>query len=177
MVEPGLRRDQRPGRRSSSRAATAGSTRFDAEDRQADLEVRLQPEGRDLKLGGAGTRNDIIAHAGDLDDKVYIGVGQDPEHGEGVGHLWGIDATRDGDVTGKAVVWHRGGDEFHRTISTVAIADGIVYAADLSGHLYALDAKTGELFWTHDAFAADLGLALRGRRQGLPRRRGRRRRR
>ena len=29
-----------------------------------------------------------------------------------------------------------------------------MYAADLSGFLYALDAKTGEHFWTHDMLAA-----------------------
>ena len=92
-----------------------------------------------------------------FDDKVYVGVGEDPEHGEGIGHLWVVDASMDGDVTGKAVVWHRGNTDFHRTISTVAIADGILYAADLSGHLHALDANTGELYWMHDVFAAIWG--------------------
>jgi outer membrane protein assembly factor BamB len=115
------------------------------------------PKDSVWKLGGAGTRNNIIGTPVVWDDKVYIAVGQDPEHGEGVGHLWAIDATGDGDVTGKAAVWHRGGEDFHRTISTVAISDGIVYAADLSGHLHALDAKTGELFWIHDVFAAIWG--------------------
>jgi outer membrane protein assembly factor BamB len=60
-------------------------------------------------------------------------------------------------VTGKAVVWHRGGKEFHRTLSTVAIADGILYASDLSGYLYALDAKTGQHYWTYNAYAAIWG--------------------
>ena len=91
------------------------------------------------------------------DDKVYIGVGQDPEHGEGVGNFWCIDADADGDITEKGAVWHRGGNDFHRTISTVAIQDGIVYAADLSGFLYALDAKTGQHYWTHDMLAAVWG--------------------
>ncbi len=115
------------------------------------------PKDSVYKIGGAATRNNIIGTPVIFDEKVYVGVGEDPEHGEGVGHLWVIDASMDGDVTGKAVVWHRGGEDFHRTISTVAIADGIVYAADLSGHLYALDAKTGEHFWTYDAFAAVWG--------------------
>jgi outer membrane protein assembly factor BamB len=84
-------------------------------------------------------------------------VGQDPEHGEGVGNFWCIDATLEGDVTEKGTVWHVGGNEFHRTISTVAIHDGIVYAADLSGFLYAFDAKTGQRFWTHDMLAAVWG--------------------
>jgi outer membrane protein assembly factor BamB len=108
-------------------------------------------------LGGRGTKNEIIATPVIWDDKVYVAVGQDPEHGEGIGHLWAIDATGSGDVTGKGAVWHRGGEEFHRTISTVAIADGLLYAADLSGFLYCLDAKTGKHHWTYDAFAAIWG--------------------
>jgi outer membrane protein assembly factor BamB len=111
-------------------------------------------------LGARGTKNDFISTPVIHDDKVYIGVGQDPEHGEGVGNFWVIDATKGGkgeDVTTQAKVWHRGGNDFHRTISTVAIHDGILYAADLSGFLYALDAKTGELFWKHDLLAAVWG--------------------
>jgi outer membrane protein assembly factor BamB len=115
------------------------------------------PPGSKYVLGGRGTANEIIATAVVWEDKVYVGVGQDPEHGEGVGNFWAIDATLEGDVTGKAVVWHRGGKDFHRTISTVAIQDGIVYAADLSGFLYALDARTGQLFWIHDMLAAVWG--------------------
>ena len=115
------------------------------------------PKDAVWKIGGAGTRNNIIATPVFHDGKIYVGVGQDPEHGEGIGHLWAVDASLDGDVTGKAVVWHRGGEDFHRTISTVAIDDGIVYAADLSGFLYALDAKTGTLFWTYNTYAAVWG--------------------
>jgi len=88
---------------------------------------------------------------------VYIGVGQDPEHGEAPGHFYAIDATGRGDITSSHVVWHRGGDDFGRTISTAAIADGLVYIADLSGFLYCLDANTGEHHWTYDAFAAVWG--------------------
>jgi outer membrane protein assembly factor BamB len=91
------------------------------------------------------------------DNKVYIGLGQDPEHGEGVGHLWAIDATKKGDVPQSAAVWHRGYKDFNRTMSTVAIADGLLYAADLSGFVYCMDALTGELYWTYDAYAAIWG--------------------
>ena len=92
-------------------------------------------------------------------------MGQDPEHGEGVAHFWAIDATKRGDITESGVVWHLSeadlgdSDAFHRTISTAAIKDDIVYIADLSGFLYALDADTGEHFWTYDAFAAIWGSA------------------
>jgi outer membrane protein assembly factor BamB len=108
-------------------------------------------------LGGAGSRNNIISTPVIWDDKVYVAVGQDPEHGEGPGHLWAIDGTGSGDITGKGVVWHRGGEDYNRTISTVAIADGLLYAADLSGFLYCLDAKTGKHHWTYDTFAAVWG--------------------
>ncbi|MDX1502694.1 MAG: PQQ-binding-like beta-propeller repeat protein [Thermoanaerobaculia bacterium] len=118
------------------------------------------PKDSVWELGGAGTRNNIISTPVFYKDRVYIGVGQDPEHGEGVGNFWVIDATKTGDVTGTGVVWHRGGEEFRRTISTAAIADGIVYIADLSGFLYALDAETGEHYWTYDTFAAVWGSAF-----------------
>ena len=50
-------------------------------------------------LGGEGTRNNIIATPVVYEDRVYVAVGQDPEHGEGEGHLWCIDPTRRGDVS------------------------------------------------------------------------------
>ena len=37
---------------------------------------------------GRGDRNNIISTPVIYDDKVFVAVGQDPEHGEGVGHLW-----------------------------------------------------------------------------------------
>jgi len=115
------------------------------------------PKGSVWVPGGRGTRNELMATAVLWEDKVYIGAGQDPEHGEGVGSFWCIDASLEGDVTGKGAVWYRGGKDFHRTLSTAAVRDGIVYASDLSGFLYALDARTGELYWTHDLLAAVWG--------------------
>ena len=112
------------------------------------------PKDAVWKLGGAGTRNNIIATPVIWDNKVYIGVGQDTEHGDAPGHLWCIDMKGKGDVSSKAAVWHRGGNDFNRTVSSVVIDNGIVYAADLSGFLYALDANNGEHYWTYDTFAA-----------------------
>ncbi len=103
---------------------------------------------------GRGDRNNIIATPVIFDGKVYVAVGQDPEHGEGVGHLWAVDASGSGDVTESHVVWHH---PFRRTISTVAIHDGIVYAANFSGFFHALDLASGELLWEHDMLAAVWG--------------------
>ncbi|MCG8585167.1 MAG: PQQ-binding-like beta-propeller repeat protein [Pirellulales bacterium] len=50
-------------------------------------------------LGGRGTRNNIISTPVIYDGKVFVAVGQDPEHGEGQGHLWCIDPTKRGDVS------------------------------------------------------------------------------
>lgn len=50
-------------------------------------------------LGGEGTRNNLIATPVAYDGLVYIAVGQDPEHGEGEGHLWCIDPNKRGDVS------------------------------------------------------------------------------
>lgn len=111
------------------------------------------PKGSEWKQG-RGDRNNIIATPVLLDGIVYIAVGQDPEHGEGVGHLWAVDASGDGDVTDGGVVWHH---PFRRTISTVAIEDGIVYAPNFSGFFHALDLQTGKLLWEYDMLAAVWG--------------------
>src|SRR5262245_22376615 len=101
------------------------------------------------------TRNELIATPVIYDNVVYIANGQDPEHGEGVGHMYCIDATKRGDITQTGLVWHF--DKIRRSISTPAIKDGLVYQADFSGFLHCLDAKTGQEYWNHDLFAAVWG--------------------
>jgi outer membrane protein assembly factor BamB len=98
------------------------------------------------------TRNELIATPVIFENKVYIANGQDPEHGEGVGHFYVIDATKRGDITQTGKVWQF--DKIRRSISTAAIADGLVYISDFSGYLHCLDAKTGEEYWVHDMLAA-----------------------
>jgi outer membrane protein assembly factor BamB len=101
------------------------------------------------------TRNELIATPVIHQDRVYIANGQDPEHGEGVGHFYAIDATKRGDITETGRVWHF--EKIRRSISTAAVADGLVYISDFSGFLHCLDAATGQLYWTHDVFAAVWG--------------------
>ena len=117
----------------------------------------LNPKDSVWQLGGRGTRNNIIATPVIHDNRVYLCVGQDPEHGEGPGHLYAIDATQRGDITESGKIWHVGGDAFHRSMSTAAIADGLMYIADLSGFLYCLDPATGKQLWKYDTFAAIWG--------------------
>ena len=101
------------------------------------------------------TRNEVISTPVIYDNVVYISNGQDPEHGEGVGHAYAIDATKRGDITTSGLVWHF--DKIRRSISTAAIKDGLIYLADFSGFLHCLDVKTGKPYWTHDMFAAIWG--------------------
>jgi outer membrane protein assembly factor BamB len=56
------------------------------------------PKDSVYRLNGA-TRNHIIATPVVYDGLVYVAVGEDPEHGEGGGHLWCIDPTKRGDVS------------------------------------------------------------------------------
>jgi outer membrane protein assembly factor BamB len=104
------------------------------------------------------TRNELISTPVVYDGLVYIANGQDPEHGEGIGHMYAIDATKRGDITETGRVWHY--EKIRRTVSTPAIADGIVYIPDFSGFFHAVDAKTGKEIWVHDMLAAIWGSAL-----------------
>jgi len=45
-------------------------------------------------------------------------------------------------------------EEFHRTMASVAIKEGLLIAVDFSGLAHCLDAKTGKVHWTYDCFAA-----------------------
>ena len=101
------------------------------------------------------TRNEVISTPVIHENVVYIANGQDPEHGEGVGHLYAIDGTKRGDITKTGQIWHY--DKIRRSISTGALHNGILFYSDFSGFLHALDAKTGKPFWTHDMFAAIWG--------------------
>ena len=102
-----------------------------------------------------------------MGNTVYIANGQDPEHGEGIGHFYAIDATKRGDITKSGLIWQF--DKIRRSISTAAVADGLVYISDFSGYLHCLDAKTGQQYWDARHAGRCLGIAVRRRRQGLPR--------
>ena len=101
------------------------------------------------------TRNETISTPVVFGDVVYQANGQDPEHGEGVGHLYAIDATKRGDITKTGQLWHY--DKIRRSISTGAVYNGLLFYADFSGFLHCLDAKTGKPYWVHDMLAAIWG--------------------
>jgi outer membrane protein assembly factor BamB len=57
------------------------------------------PKESKYVLGGRADRNHIIGTPVFYKGLAYVGVGEDPEHGEGVGHLWCIDPRKRGDVS------------------------------------------------------------------------------
>jgi outer membrane protein assembly factor BamB len=101
------------------------------------------------------TRNETISTPVVVDNVVYQANGQDPEHGEGVGHLYAIDATKRGDITKSGKIWQY--DAIRRSISTGAVYNGLLFYADFSGFLHCLDIKTGKPYWVHDMLAAIWG--------------------
>jgi outer membrane protein assembly factor BamB len=90
--------------------------------------------------------------------RVFISVGQDPDSGIGVGHTYCIDPAKRGDITESGKVWQY--DKINRSISTTAVADGLVYISDLKGLLHCLDAGTGKAHWTYDMMAPVWGSPL-----------------
>jgi len=92
------------------------------------------------------------------DNKIYVAIGQDPEHGDGVGRISCIDPTKRGDISSSGLVWKY--TNIGRTISTASVADGLVYIAEYAGKIHCLDAKTGKPYWVHDTLSRIWGSTL-----------------
>ncbi len=129
-------------------------------------------DGAKIKYATAKGPSEIIATPVFYKNRVYISIGQDPEHGKGLGQLICIDASKKGDISKTGAIWSY--KKIDRSISTVAIAGGLVFAADYAGTLHCLDAEKGTAFWTHDTggniwgspLAAD-GKVFIGNEEGL----------
>jgi outer membrane protein assembly factor BamB len=108
-------------------------------------------DGQPITYATAPGPSEIIATPVVVDGVVYVSIGQDPEHGPGVGRLTAMDPTQKGDVTESATLWTY--DDIGRSISTVAVSDGIVFVADYEGRLHAVQQKSGKPLWVHDTNA------------------------
>jgi outer membrane protein assembly factor BamB len=145
------------------------------------------PKDAKYELGGAGTKSDFIGTPVVHNERVYIGVGQDPEHTTGIANFFCIHPTKKGDIS-KTLIdgrdkdekpinerpnpnaceeWRYGGVEsakfatrdfkFGRTMSTACIVDDILYISELAGFLHCMNAKTGEHYWQYDTKATIWG--------------------
>ena len=118
-----------------------GVGRFIAVDitKTGDLSMELDnPEAKSAKPG-----EELMGEAGKIKSK---GI---PNPNSGV--LW--DFERLPNVGAKA----KGNQRMNRSISTAVVYEGLVYIADFSGYLRCFDAKTGQLYWTHDLEGATWG--------------------
>ena len=136
------------------------------------------PKDAVFKPGGRGNRNYLMAPVV-YDNKVYTGLGQNPENGAEMSHIWCVDLTKTGDLSAEldqgkpnpnsGVVWHFGGKAsgdaprdyvFGRTLSNCTIHDGLLYISELEGFLHCLDARTGKKYWEEDLKSAAWGSPL-----------------
>jgi len=102
--------------------------------------------------------SEIIASPVFHDGRVYCTIGQDPMHGRGRGLLNCIDATKTGDITHTGRIWSYDGIE--RSISSVAVSDGLLYVTDLGGHVHCVDVQTGKPYWMYSTNAETWGTPL-----------------
>jgi hypothetical protein len=96
----------------------------EGKDGQGELlwKFDCNPKDSIYALNGA-TRNHLIGTPAVYNDRVYIAVGEDPEHGEGEGHLWCIDPTKRGDVSPDLVVREENGKRVEVPYKRIQAAD------------------------------------------------------
>lgn len=110
-------------------------------------EYRVGKDGVKIKYAEPEGPSEVVGTAVTHNDKVYVCIGQDPEHGPGVGMISCIDPSQRGDISGKALWTYKG---IERSMSTPSVVDGLVYVCDYAGRVYCLDAENGKLYWQFD---------------------------
>jgi outer membrane protein assembly factor BamB len=102
--------------------------------------------GAPIKYATYEGPSEIIATVVVQGSRAYAVIGQDPEHGDGVGMLSCIDLTGRGDITGKPVWVNK---KVGRSISTPSVDGDLIYQAEYNGDIHCIDAKTGESVWVY----------------------------
>ena len=102
------------------------------------------PKTSEWILGGRGTRNNIIGTPVLYKGNLYIAVGQDPEHGEGIGHLWCLDPTKRGDISAQLAV--------HVSDRSQPIPPRRLQAVDEEEGEVAIDNPNSGVVWHYDQF-------------------------
>jgi outer membrane protein assembly factor BamB len=110
-------------------------------------EYRVGKDGVEIKYAEPEGPSEVVGTAVTYKGKIYVCIGQDPEHGPGVGMLSCIDPSKRGDLSGKAVWTFKG---MERSMSTPSIVDDLIYVCDYAGRVYCVDATTGKEYWQFD---------------------------
>jgi len=103
-------------------------------------------DGSPIKYATYPGPSEVISTVVVHDNKAFALIGQDPEHGDGVGMLSAIDASMKGDISGKAIWTYK---DIGRTVSTPSIYNGMIFVAEYDGDIHCLNADTGEVYWVH----------------------------
>jgi hypothetical protein len=80
--------------------------------------------------------------------RVYVAGGGDLFWGKTEAWLKCIDATGNGDITTKGLLWSYTLEK--HVMSTPAVHHGLVFIADCGRKFHCLDAKSGQPLWTHE---------------------------
>ena len=80
--------------------------------------IYRKKNGLPVKYATREGPSEIIATPVVYKGRIYVAIGQDPEHGEGAGNLSCIDASKTGDITTSGRVWTY--DKISRSISTAS---------------------------------------------------------
>jgi outer membrane protein assembly factor BamB len=126
---------------------------FDCNPPQARFKDRAA-----VKYPSRAGPSEIIATPVFYKDRIYVSIGQDTRHGNAPGLLSCINANGTGDITDTGRIWQY--DRIGRSLSTVSIADGLVYAADAAGAIHCLDAETGKPQWVMETGTLTCGSTL-----------------
>lgn len=108
---------------------------------------RKNDEGEAIKYATFKGPSEVIGTTVIADGRAYAVIGQDPEHGDGVGRLTCLEATD----SGVKELWTY--DDLGRSISTPSVSDGLVFIAEYDGDLHCIDAVTGKHYWKHETLS------------------------
>ena len=141
-------------------AATPSATRLlqTAWSFTCDTTGRLSPARASASPADPNGPSTIISMPVFHDGRIYVVAGGDPWHGKRAGALYCIDAAGTGSITASGRLW-----AYHalgQSVSTPAVADGLVYIASYDGRVHCLDAGTGKPHWVHDTGGGIYGSTL-----------------
>ncbi|MEM1084871.1 MAG: PQQ-binding-like beta-propeller repeat protein [Verrucomicrobiota bacterium] len=114
-------------------------------------EYRNKKDGEPIKYATFKGPSEIIGTTVVHKDRVYAVIGQDPEHGDGVGMLTCLDAS------GKPIWTFK---DIGRSISTPSVHDGLIYMAEYDGDLHCIDIQNGNPLWKHETMSRIWGSTL-----------------
>jgi len=115
-------------------------------------------DGKPVKYRDGEGPSEIIATPVIVAGRVYVAIGQDPEHGGGVGAMNCVTVESTGGKLTPKILWQN--TEIGRTMSTAAVANGMVLVPELLGIVHCLDAETGKSIWRHDVESNVWGSSL-----------------